>query len=44
MFWLFNVIIRVYFLGMYEMSLEGLKVDFGVLMVVFKDFFFNVWK
>ncbi|KAK0627569.1 rab-GTPase-TBC domain-containing protein [Immersiella caudata] len=43
-FWLLNVITRVYLPGTHEMSLEGSKVDLGVLMVALKDSLPNVWK
>ncbi|KAK3323857.1 hypothetical protein B0T19DRAFT_359182 [Cercophora scortea] len=43
-FWLLNVITRVYLPGTHEMSLEGSKVDLGVLMVSLKDSLPSVWK
>ncbi|KAK4189429.1 putative GTPase-activating protein [Podospora australis] len=43
-FWLLNVITRVYLPGTHEMSLEGSKVDLGVLMVALKDSLPGVWK
>jgi hypothetical protein len=43
-FWLLNVITRVYLPGTHEMSLEGSKVDLGVLMAALKDTLPNVWK
>lgn len=43
-FWLLNIITRVYLPGTHEMSLEGSKVDLGVLMVALKDSLPNVWK
>lgn len=43
-FWLLNVITRVYLPGTHEMSLEGSKVDLGVLMLTLKDSLPNVWK
>jgi len=43
-FWLLNVITRVYLPGTHEMSLEGSKVDLGVLMVALKDSMPGVWK
>lgn len=43
-FWLLNVITRVYLPGTHEMSLEGSKVDLGVLMVALKDSLPTVWK
>ena len=43
-FWLLNVITRVYLPGTHEMSLEGSKVDLGVLMVALKDSMPAVWK
>ncbi|KAK0645746.1 rab-GTPase-TBC domain-containing protein, partial [Cercophora newfieldiana] len=43
-FWLLNVITRVYLPGTHEMSLEGSKVDLGVLMVALKDSLPSVWK
>ncbi|KAK5657845.1 hypothetical protein OQA88_2918 [Cercophora sp. LCS_1] len=43
-FWLLNVITRVYLPGTHEMSLEGSKVDLGVLMLALKDSLPNVWK
>ncbi|KAK3318823.1 hypothetical protein B0H66DRAFT_475418 [Apodospora peruviana] len=43
-FWLLNIITRVYLPGTHEMSLEGSKVDLGVLMLALKDSLPNVWK
>ncbi|KAM7195772.1 hypothetical protein V8F20_007342 [Naviculisporaceae sp. PSN 640] len=43
-FWLLNVITRVYLPGTHEMSLEGSKVDLGVLMTALKDSLPQVWK
>ncbi|KAM7216227.1 hypothetical protein V8F06_008346 [Rhypophila decipiens] len=43
-FWLLNVITRVYLPGTHEMSLEGSKVDLGVLMLALKDSLPHVWK
>jgi hypothetical protein len=43
-FWLLNVITRVYLPGTHEMSLEGSKVDLGVLMGSLKESLPNVWK
>lgn len=43
-FWLLNVITRVYLPGTHEMSLEGSKVDLGVLMASLKDALPSVWK
>ncbi|KAK0637009.1 rab-GTPase-TBC domain-containing protein, partial [Bombardia bombarda] len=43
-FWLLNVITRVYLPGTHEMSLEGSKVDLGVLMFVMKESMPGVWK
>ncbi|KAB5572538.1 hypothetical protein GE09DRAFT_955471 [Coniochaeta sp. 2T2.1] len=43
-FWLLNVITRVYLPGTHEMSLEGSKVDLGVLMATLKDALPSVWK
>ncbi|KAK3307424.1 uncharacterized protein B0T15DRAFT_566907 [Chaetomium strumarium] len=43
-FWLLNVITRVYLPGTHEMSLEGSKVDLGVLMIALKDSMPGVWK
>ncbi|KAK4228599.1 putative GTPase-activating protein [Podospora fimiseda] len=43
-FWLLNVITRVYLPGTHEMSLEGSKVDLGVLMASLKDTLPAVWK
>lgn len=43
-FWLLNVITRVYLPGTHEMSLEGSKVDLGVLMGALKESLPNVWK
>lgn len=43
-FWLLNVITRVYLPGTHEMSLEGSKVDLGVLMATLKDALPSLWK
>ncbi|KAL2132905.1 hypothetical protein VTI74DRAFT_3183 [Chaetomium olivicolor] len=43
-FWLLNIITRVYLPGTHEMSLEGSKVDLGVLMIALKDSMPAVWK
>lgn len=43
-FWLLNVITRVYLPGTHEMSLEGSKVDLGVLMGALKESLPAVWK
>ncbi|KAK0743681.1 hypothetical protein B0T18DRAFT_415695 [Schizothecium vesticola] len=43
-FWLLNVITRVYLPGTHEMSLEGSKVDLGVLMQSLKDSLPAVWR
>lgn len=43
-FWLLNVITRVYLPGTHEMSLEGSKVDLGVLMAALKDNLPGVWS
>lgn len=43
-FWLLNIITRVYLPGTHEMSLEGSKVDLGVLMVALKDSMPAVWR
>ena len=43
-FWLLNVITRVYLPGTHEISLEGSKVDLGVLMIALKDSLPSVWK
>lgn len=43
-FWLLNVITRVYLPGTHETSLEGSKVDLGVLMESLKDSLPAVWK
>ncbi|KAJ9162211.1 RabGAP/TBC [Coniochaeta hoffmannii] len=43
-FWLLNVITRVYLPGTHETSLEGSKVDLGVLMAALKDTLPSVWK
>jgi len=43
-FWLLNIITRVYLPGTHEMSLEGSKVDLGVLMLALKDSLPHVWK
>ncbi|KAL2153563.1 hypothetical protein VTH82DRAFT_4718 [Thermothelomyces myriococcoides] len=43
-FWLLNVITRVYLPGTHEMSLEGSKIDLGVLMAALKESLPGVWK
>ncbi|KAL2121117.1 hypothetical protein VTJ04DRAFT_5144 [Mycothermus thermophilus] len=43
-FWLLNIITRVYLPGTHEMSLEGSKVDLGVLMLALKESLPGVWK
>lgn len=43
-FWLLNVITRVHLPGTHELSLEGSKVDLGVLMGAVKDSMPNVWN
>ncbi|KAK0715063.1 rab-GTPase-TBC domain-containing protein, partial [Lasiosphaeris hirsuta] len=43
-FWLLNIITRVFLPGTHEMSLEGSKVDLGVLMLTLKDSLPAVWK
>jgi hypothetical protein len=43
-FWLLNVITRVYLPGTHDTSLEGSKVDLGVLMTALKDALPGVWK
>ncbi|KAL2164851.1 hypothetical protein VTH06DRAFT_147 [Thermothelomyces fergusii] len=43
-FWLLNVITRVYLPGTHEMSLEGSKIDLGVLMTALKESLPGVWK
>ncbi|POR38795.1 GTPase-activating protein gyp3 [Tolypocladium paradoxum] len=42
-FWLLNVITIVYLPGTHEMSLEGSKVDLGVLMTELRDTMPAVW-
>lgn len=42
-FWLLNVITRIYLPGTHEMSLEGSKVDLGVLMTEIRDTMPAVW-
>ncbi len=42
-FWLLNVITRLYLPGTHETSLEGSKVDLGVLMAALKDSMPGVW-
>ncbi|KAM3549882.1 hypothetical protein ARSEF4850_008622 [Beauveria asiatica] len=42
-FWLLNVITHVYLPGTHEMSLEGSKVDLGVLMTEIRDTMPEVW-
>lgn len=42
-FWLLNVITHIYLPGTHEMSLEGSKVDLGVLMTEIRDTMPEVW-
>ncbi|KAI2611942.1 RabGAP/TBC [Hypoxylon sp. NC1633] len=42
-FWLLNIITRVYLPGTHETSLEGANVDLGVLMSSLRDAMPNVW-
>ncbi|KAJ4155959.1 hypothetical protein LMH87_001179 [Akanthomyces muscarius] len=42
-FWLLNVITHIYLPGTHEMSLEGSKVDLGVLMAEIRDTMPEVW-
>ncbi len=42
-FWLLNVITRLYLPGTHETSLEGSKVDLGVLMAALQDSMPAVW-
>lgn len=42
-FWLLNVITIIYLPGTHEMSLEGSKVDLGVLMTELRDTMPSVW-
>ncbi|KXH61439.1 TBC domain-containing protein [Colletotrichum salicis] len=42
-FWLLNVITRLYLPGTHEMSLEGSKVDLGVLMNAIRESMPAVW-
>lgn len=42
-FWLLNVITRIFLPGTHEMSLEGSKVDLGVLMAALQDSLPGVW-
>ncbi|KAL7783748.1 hypothetical protein V8C43DRAFT_173590 [Trichoderma afarasin] len=42
-FWLLNVITHIYLPGTHEMSLEGSKVDLGVLMTELRDTMPAVW-
>ncbi|OLN88073.1 GTPase-activating protein gyp3 [Colletotrichum chlorophyti] len=42
-FWLLNVITRLYLPGTHEMSLEGSKVDLGVLMNAIRESMPGVW-
>ncbi|EOO03913.1 putative gtpase-activating protein gyp3 protein [Phaeoacremonium minimum UCRPA7] len=42
-FWLLNIITRVYLPGTHEMSLEGSKVDLGVLMSELRTCLPGVW-
>ncbi len=43
-FWLLNVIARVFLPGTHEMSLEGSKIDLGVLMAALKESMPAVWS
>lgn len=43
-FWLLNVITIIYLPGTHEMSLEGSKVDLGVLMTELRDTMPAVWE
>lgn len=43
-FWLLNVITHIYLPGTHEMSLEGSKVDLGVLMTEIRDTMPDVWE
>lgn len=42
-FWLLNVITRLYLPGTHEMSLEGSRIDLGVLMAELKEALPQVW-
>ncbi|KJR88203.1 GTPase activating protein [Sporothrix schenckii 1099-18] len=42
-FWLLNVITRIFLPGTHEMSLEGSKVDLGVLMAAMQESLPGVW-
>jgi hypothetical protein len=42
-FWLLNVITHIYLPGTHDMSLEGSKVDLGVLMTEIRDTMPEVW-
>lgn len=42
-FWLLNVITRIFLPGTHEMSLEGSKVDLGVLMATMQESLPGVW-
>lgn len=42
-FWLLNVITHIYLPGTHEISLEGSKVDLGVLMTEIRDTMPSVW-
>ncbi|KAF4987807.1 hypothetical protein FDECE_15286 [Fusarium decemcellulare] len=42
-FWLLNVITRIYLPGTHEMSLEGSKIDLGVLMNEMRSSLPSVW-
>ncbi|KAH6888524.1 hypothetical protein B0T10DRAFT_405185 [Thelonectria olida] len=42
-FWLLNVITRIYLPGTHETSLEGSKVDLGVLMTELRDTMPAIW-
>ncbi|KAF7548507.1 hypothetical protein G7Z17_g7019 [Cylindrodendrum hubeiense] len=42
-FWLLNVITRIYLPGTHETSLEGSKVDLGVLMTELRDTMPGIW-
>lgn len=43
-FWLLNVITIIYLPGTHDMSLEGSKVDLGVLMTELRDSMPSVWE
>lgn len=42
-FWLLNIITRIYLPGTHDISLEGSKVDLGVLMQFLKESMPSVW-